>query len=74
MAENYFYTDYDWWYCLKDGPLPLSILQLDPADRAVLRIAGNVILLLINYVIMSSEHQVTWLDGQTRALAAWMGG
>lgn len=38
MAEP---PDWQWWYgATKDAHLPLSILQLDPADRAVLRIAG----------------------------------
>ena len=40
MAE-YQDQPWDWWYyCKQDPNLPLSILQLDPADRAVLRIAG----------------------------------
>ena len=39
MAEP---PDWEWWYgATKDAHLPLSILQLDPADRAVLRIAGK---------------------------------
>ncbi len=44
MAE-YTPDSWDWWYFPKDRDtsLPLSILQLDPADRAVLRIAGKCI-------------------------------
>ena len=44
MAEP---PDWEWWYgATKDAHLPLSILQLDPADRAVLRIAGKLYLIL----------------------------
>ena len=44
MAEP---PDWEWWYgATKDAHLPLSILQLDPADRAVLRIAGKLHLIL----------------------------
>lgn len=48
MAEN---PRWDYWYKkaktakgYHDYILPLSILQLDPADRAVLKIAGNLFL------------------------------
>lgn len=45
MAEPPPPTDWEYWFGpakeTKDFQLPLSILQLDSADRAVLRIAGK---------------------------------
>lgn len=37
----------DWWnHYSKEYLLPLSILQLDPADRLVLRIAGKLFVII----------------------------
>lgn len=42
---------------------PLSILQLDPADRAVLRIAGEShVALLIS--LLSPYHSIIYLEGR----------
>ena len=41
---------------------PLSILQLDPADRAVLRVAGKCLIFLwILDLLRSGGSNVTWL-------------
>ena len=36
--SDYYFKEYG----VPNTPLPICMLQLDPADRAVLRIAGNV--------------------------------
>lgn len=44
-SPDYFFKEYG----ITDQS-PLSLLQLDPADRAVLKIAGNVVTDLIAFI------------------------
>lgn len=48
-SPDYFFREYG----INDQS-PLSLLQLDPADRAVLKIAGNIIhdMFIETYIVM----------------------
>lgn len=52
MMESPWGRPLDLSYWDDQGSIPLCILQLDPADRAVLRIAGKSRALLVTQVLV----------------------